>query len=349
MFAPFPAFAQAVAAGARRVAAYHRPLRWGTTRPAVTAASMPPRRASRRVAAAAAVAATPPPPGGSPPPRKRRARAVPAADTAPAAAAADPAAAANAAANAGRPAAAATAPAAAPIVDGRPRCRWVASAKADEVAYHDAEWGRPPRATLPPPPLGVSVAAAVDRHHFEMITLEGAQAGLSWSTILAKRTGYRAAFAAFDPAAVAAMTPADEAALVAGPPAIVRHKGKVASTVANAAAFGSVAAEFGSFDAYLHAFFCGPDPPAGYPPPPGVVISAASGVQPPASTAGSARLAADLKRRGFRFFGPTTAYAYMQAVGVVNDHDRECHCWAAAEAAVEAWRAGGGGGAGDDG
>ncbi|KAK1868215.1 hypothetical protein I4F81_010709 [Pyropia yezoensis] len=155
-----------------------------------------------------------------------------------------------------------------------------------------------------------------------MITLEGAQAGLSWSTILAKRAGYRAAFAAFDPAAVAAMTPADEAALVAGPPAIVRHKGKVASTVANAAAFGAVAAEFGSFDAYLHTFFCGPDPPAGYPPPPGVVISAASGVQPPASTAGSARLAADLKRRGFRFFGTTTAYAYMQAVGVVNDHDR---------------------------
>lgn len=180
--------------------------------------------------------------------------------------------------------------------------------------------------------------AAVDRHHLEMITLEGAQAGLSWSTILAKRDGYRAAFMGFDPAAVAALTPADEAALLAGPPTIVRHKGKVASAVANAAAFGRVAAEFGSFDAYLRHFFfatAGPDA-AAHPPPP---IFTAAGPQPPTSTADSKRLSADLKRRGFAFFGPTTAYAYMQAVGVVNDHDRECHCWEAAEAAGAAWRA----------
>lgn len=181
------------------------------------------------------------------------------------------------------------------------------------------------------------MTAAVDRHLFEMITLEGAQSGLSWSTIIAKRDGYRAAFSHFDPASVAAMTPADEAALVAGPPTIVRHKGKIASTVNNAAAFVAVAAEYGSFDAYLHDFFCGPNSPADYPP---TAAISAAGAQPLSSTPASVRLAADLKRRGFRFFGPTTAYAFMQAVGVVNDHDIECHCWAASEAAVKAWRAG---------
>ncbi|GAB0494053.1 hypothetical protein MMPV_005343 [Pyropia vietnamensis] len=335
MVPPPLVFAPVVAAGAHHAVGFSPLLRRGTSRLSLAATSMPPRRASLRVAAAVSAAVAPPSGDDRPPLPKRRARSV----RAPAAAAA-----ADAAADAVEAAAPAAAAATPPVADGRTCCRWLSGAKAVEVAYHDTEWGRPPRAVLPPPPPGVSMTAAVDRHLFEMITLEGAQAGLSWSTILAKRDGYRAAFAHFDPVAVAAMTAADEAALVAGPPTIVRHKGKVASTVNNAAAFAAVADEYGSFDAYLHDFFCGPNASTDYPP---AAAISATGAQPPASTPASSRLAADLKRRGFRFFGPTTAYAFMQAVGVVNDHDIECHCWAAAEAAVKAWRTGGGGGVRD--
>jgi DNA-3-methyladenine glycosylase I len=166
------------------------------------------------------------------------------------------------------------------------------------LAYHDEEWGVPSRD---------------DRHLFELLTLEGAQAGLSWATILNKREGYRRAFAGFDPAVVAGFGPDDIAQLL-GDAGIVRNRLKVESAVANAARVLEVQAEQGSFAAYLWEFVGGEPLVAG-------VVSLAD---VPTETEVSRALSRDLKRRGFRFVGPTVCYAFMQAAGLVNDHTTGC-------------------------
>jgi len=166
------------------------------------------------------------------------------------------------------------------------------------LAYHDEEWGRP---------------SHDDRHLFELLTLEGAQAGLSWSTILRKRDGYRRSFAGFDPDAVARYTPRDVERLLRDP-GIVRNRLKVESTVANAARVLDVQHEVGSFDAYLWAFVDGTP----------IVGRWRALSELPAETELSRALSRDLKNRGFRFVGPTVCYAFMQAVGLVNDHTVDC-------------------------
>jgi DNA-3-methyladenine glycosylase I len=178
------------------------------------------------------------------------------------------------------------------------RCAWVDDADPTYVRYHDEEWGRP---------------VHDDRLLFEMLTLEGAQAGLSWSTILRKREGYRRAFASFDPRRVARFDARRRAALMrdAG---IVRNRLKIDSTVTNARAFLEVQREQGSFARYLWSFVDGKP----------VVSRPSSLSQVPARTALSDRISKDLKRRGFRFVGSTIIYAYLQAVGVVDDHARTC-------------------------
>ena len=165
-------------------------------------------------------------------------------------------------------------------------------------AYHDNEWGRP---------------AHDDRHLFEMLLLEGAQAGLSWSTILNKRENYRQALDDFDFEKVARYTDARLAALLENP-GIVRNRLKVAATVKNAQAFLAVREEFGTFDSYLWGFV------GGLP-----IVNRPSESDPPvARTELSDGIAKDLKRRGFTFVGSTIIYAYLQAVGVVNDHLVTC-------------------------
>jgi DNA-3-methyladenine glycosylase I len=166
------------------------------------------------------------------------------------------------------------------------------------LAYHDKEWGVP---------------AHDDRHLFELLTLEGAQAGLSWSTILNKRQGYRDAFAGFDPEAVARFTQKDVERLLENP-SIVRNRLKVESTVANAAQVLEVQRELGSFDAYVWQFVGGQP----------IVGRWRALTELPAETDLSRALSKDLKRRGFRFVGPTVCYAFMQAVGLVNDHVVGC-------------------------
>jgi DNA-3-methyladenine glycosylase I len=179
------------------------------------------------------------------------------------------------------------------------RCAWARGIDPDYLAYHDAEWGRP---------------VHDDRHLFEMLTLEGAQAGLSWSTILRKRAGYRRAFARFDPKKVARFDTRKRKALMADA-GIVRNRLKIDSTVSNAQAFLEVQREFGSFDRYLWDFVNGQP-----------LINRPKGLgDVPARTELSDRISKDLKRRGFRFVGSTIIYALLQAVGVVNDHSRECY------------------------
>jgi DNA-3-methyladenine glycosylase I len=178
------------------------------------------------------------------------------------------------------------------------RCEWAEGGDELMLAYHDEEWGVP---------------AHDDRHLFEMLTLEGAQAGLSWSTILRKREGYRRLFAGFDPEVVSRFTPADVERLLQDP-AIVRNRLKVESTVVNAARVLEVRAELGSFDAYLWRFVDG-EP---------IVGNWRSLSELPAETDLSRALSKDLKTRGFRFVGPTVCYAFMQAVGLVNDHTVDC-------------------------
>ncbi len=178
------------------------------------------------------------------------------------------------------------------------RCRWVPLTDPDYIRYHDQEWGRP---------------IHDDRLLFEMLTLEGAQAGLSWSTILHKRAGYQRAFANFDPEKVARFDRARITALMQEP-GIVRNRLKIESTVSNARAFLEVQREFGSFDRYLWAFVDG-RPLVNGP-------TARTGV--PARTELSDRISKDLSKRGFRFVGTTILYAFLQAVGVVNDHSRDC-------------------------
>ena len=176
------------------------------------------------------------------------------------------------------------------------RCAWPRAPL--DVAYHDAEWGVP---------------LHDDQALFELLTLEGAQAGLSWSTILKKREGYRAAFAGFDVERVARFTTADVERLVLDP-AIVRHRQKIESAVTNARAVLAVRESFGSFDAYLWRFVGGA-PRVNWWRTPGEV---------PARTAESDALSRDLLGRGFKFVGSTICYAFMQATGMVNDHTVDC-------------------------
>lgn len=183
-----------------------------------------------------------------------------------------------------------------PGPDGRLRCPWGVSTP-DYTAYHDTEWGRPVHG---------------DDALFERLCLEAFQSGLSWLTILRRREGFRAAFAGFRIAEVAAFTEADRERLLADP-GIIRNRAKIDATLANA----RVAAEWrpGELDALIwsHA----PEPAVAGPAP-------ATTDDVPAVTERSAALAKELKRRGFRFVGPTTAYALMQACGLVNDHLAEC-------------------------
>jgi DNA-3-methyladenine glycosylase I len=176
------------------------------------------------------------------------------------------------------------------------RCGWARSPAM--IEYHDREWGVP---------------VHDDRVLFEFITLEGAQAGLSWETILNKREAYRRAFAGFDPAKIARFTAARRARLMldAG---IVRNRLKIDSTVTNAAAFIAVQREFGSFDRYLWDFVGGK----------AIRNRVRTSKELPARTELSDALSRDLKRRGFRFVGTTICYAFMQAVGIVNDHTVGC-------------------------
>jgi DNA-3-methyladenine glycosylase I len=178
-----------------------------------------------------------------------------------------------------------------------PRCPWCLGSP-EYLAYHDREWGRP---------------VHDDRTFFEFLLLEGAQAGLSWSTILAKRENYRRAFADFDPARVARFTAAKVAKLLADP-GIVRNRLKVEGAVRNARAFLEVQREFGSFDAYVWRFVGG-KPRRNRP-------RSMSAV--PATSPQSDALSQDLKRRGFTFVGSTIMYAFMQATGLVDDHLVRC-------------------------
>jgi DNA-3-methyladenine glycosylase I len=177
----------------------------------------------------------------------------------------------------------------------RVRCPWVPLDDPLYVAYHDDEWG---------------VALHDDVRLFELLTLEGAQAGLSWRTILNKREGYRAAFRGFEPARVARL---DSKKLLADA-RIVRNRLKVESTIANARAVLAVQKELGSLDAYLWSFVGG-EP---------IVNAWRTLAEIPAETAESRAMSKDLKRRGFRFVGPTVCYAFMQAAGLVNDHTVDC-------------------------
>lgn len=179
----------------------------------------------------------------------------------------------------------------------RPRCPWC-GADPLYTAYHDEEWGVP---------------VHEDRRLFEMLILEGAQAGLSWLTVLRRREGYRKAFAGFDPAAVAAFTDEDLARILQDP-GIVRNRLKVAAARDNARAFLEVQREHGSFDAFLWAFVGGA-PRVNHP---------RTLADLPAVTAEAEALSRALRKRGFRFVGATIMYAFMQAVGMVDDHLESC-------------------------
>lgn len=178
------------------------------------------------------------------------------------------------------------------------RCEWTQPNDPLYVSYHDKEWGVP---------------SHDDRHLFEMLVLEGAQAGLSWSTILRKREGYRAAFADFDVARVARFTPARVERLIQDT-SIVRNRSKIESVVNNAKRVLEVRKEFGTLDAYLWSFVGGTP-----------IVGRWKRVNElPTETDVSRLMSKDLKRRGFRFVGPTVCYAYMQAVGMANDHLVTC-------------------------
>ena len=183
----------------------------------------------------------------------------------------------------------------------RPRCPW-AGPDLLLLAYHDAEWGVP---------------VHDDRTLFEFLVLEGSQAGLSWITILRKREGYLRAFAGFDPGRVASFGESDTARLLADA-SIVRNRAKIEAAVANARALLAVQAGSGSFAAHLWSFVDGePLQPA-----------RRSAADLPAETPLARAISADLKRRGFRFVGPTIVYSLMQACGLVNDHLTCCFRWA---------------------
>jgi DNA-3-methyladenine glycosylase I len=183
------------------------------------------------------------------------------------------------------------------LSDERARCGW-AIGDPDYLAYHDTEWGVP---------------LHDDRALFELLTLEGAQAGLSWLTILRRRAGYREAFLGFEPATVASLTDADVERLLADP-RIIRNRAKVRSAVGNARAVLEIAASAGSFDEWLWSFVDGAPLQNAWRSPSDV----------PAETDASRSLSRELRQRGFSFVGPTIVYAYMQSAGLVNDHLINC-------------------------
>ena len=183
------------------------------------------------------------------------------------------------------------------IADGKIRCGWVGG-KPHFIAYHDQEWGVP---------------IHDDQKHFEMLLLEGAQAGLTWETILLRREGYRRAFGEFDPNKVARFT-AKKKALLLKNPGIIRNRLKIDSAVTNAQAFLAVQEEVGSFERYVWQFVGGKPK----------VNRWTRMSQVPATSPESDALSKDLKKRGFRFVGSTIIYAYMQAGGLVNDHTTDC-------------------------
>ena len=178
------------------------------------------------------------------------------------------------------------------------RCPWVGQNKPHYELYHDTEWGIP---------------VHEDKKHFEMLILEGAQAGLSWETILKRRDGYRQAFKQFDPKVVAQMSDADLEALLTNP-GIIRHRLKVFSARQNARVFLTIQQAFGTFDSYVWRFV--QDQPR---------VNRPNSLQDvPTQTAESDALSKDLKKRGMSFVGSTIMYAYMQAVGMVDDHIKGC-------------------------
>ena len=177
------------------------------------------------------------------------------------------------------------------------RCEWAGN-DADYIQYHDEEWGRP---------------VHDDVKFFEMLSLEGAQAGLSWLTILKRRENYRNAFDQFDPHKVRHYDEADMKALIENE-GIIRNRLKIKSVITNAEAFVKVQEEFGSFDKYIWQFVGG-EP---------IINNWESHADVPAKTEESERMSKDLKKRGFSFVGPTICYAVMQATGMVNDHTANC-------------------------
>lgn len=178
------------------------------------------------------------------------------------------------------------------------RCPWVNESNLLYVQYHDKEWGRP---------------VHDDQTHFELLTLEGAQAGLSWETILKKRENYRKAFANFDVHKVARFSPSKQEKLLTNP-GIVRNKLKIASAISNAKAFIQVQKEYGRFDKYIWGFVENK-----------VKINDFAELSDyPTKTDLSDTISKDLKKRGFKFVGSTIIYAYLQAAGIVNDHTRDC-------------------------
>lgn len=178
------------------------------------------------------------------------------------------------------------------------RCGWCGTDPL-YIRYHDQEWGRP---------------VTDDRLLFEFLLLEGAQAGLSWITILRRREGYRQAFAGFDVQQVAAFTAADTERLMQDP-GIIRNRLKISSAISNAKLFIAVQQEFGSFSAYIRGFLPGGQP---------IINHFKSLAEVPASTPVSDAISRDMKKRGFKFFGTTICYAFMQATGLVNDHIEGC-------------------------
>jgi DNA-3-methyladenine glycosylase I len=178
------------------------------------------------------------------------------------------------------------------------RCKWAEGVSLDYIEYHDTEWGVPVRD---------------DSVQFEFLILEGAQAGLSWSTILNKRAGYRKLFAEFDVQKVARFTP-KRVAKILQDPAVVRNRLKVESAVSNAKAFIAVQEEFGSFSDYIWGFVDGKP----------IQNRFKKDSDVPATSPESDALSKDLKKRGFRFVGSTIMYAHMQATGLVNDHVTSC-------------------------
>ncbi len=181
------------------------------------------------------------------------------------------------------------------------RCRWATGPDATYRAYHDLEWGVPVRD---------------ERHLFELLILEGAQAGLSWSTILHKREGYRRAFSDFDPAAVAAFEEADITRLL-GDPGIVRNRAKVGAAIGNARATLALLEKGKTLGDLLWSFVDGVQ----------VVNRFGSLEDVPSESEASRAMSRDLRSRGFRFVGPTICYALMQSAGLVNDHEIACFRW----------------------
>lgn len=180
------------------------------------------------------------------------------------------------------------------------RCCWCGNDPL-YIKYHDEEWGRP---------------ISDDRTLFEFLTLEGAQAGLSWITILRKRDGYRAAFHNFDYRKIADMTAGDEDRLL-NFDNIVKNRRKIHSTIVNARLFGEIVNEYGSFFNYIISFFPGQQR---------IINDVSDESKLPASSPISDAISKDMKRRGFRFFGSTICYAFLQATGFIDDHRNDCPC-----------------------